>query len=89
MIFEFDPVKSAANKTKHGLDFDEAQALWRDPFLVELDARLDGERRWLAIGRIGQKHWAAVYVYRLAVIRLISVRRARRGEVDVYEGGRV
>ncbi len=28
--FEFDPGKSATNKTKHGIDFVEAQALWKD-----------------------------------------------------------
>ena len=31
MEFEFDPEKSLANKLKHGIDFDEAQELWRDP----------------------------------------------------------
>jgi hypothetical protein len=29
--FEFAPLKSAANKAKHGIDVVEAQALWLDP----------------------------------------------------------
>ena len=29
MQFEFDPAKSAANRDKHGIDFVEAQGLWR------------------------------------------------------------
>ena len=39
MNFEFDPLKSDANLRKHGIDFLEAQALWRDPALVEIPAR--------------------------------------------------
>ena len=34
MRFEYDPDKSAANKAKHRLDFEEAQALWDDPRLL-------------------------------------------------------
>ncbi|HRT30595.1 MAG TPA: BrnT family toxin, partial [Kiritimatiellia bacterium] len=37
------------------------------------------------IGKIGQKHWSAIFTYRGEVIRIISVRRARKEEVDVYE----
>ncbi|MDR1264278.1 MAG: BrnT family toxin [Propionibacteriaceae bacterium] len=28
--FEWDPAKSASNKLKHGVDFEEANAMWRD-----------------------------------------------------------
>jgi uncharacterized DUF497 family protein len=35
MKFEHDPGKSAATREKHGIDFDEAQALWDDPYLIE------------------------------------------------------
>ena len=34
MDFEFDAAKSAENKRKHGLDFEEAQALWADSVVV-------------------------------------------------------
>jgi len=34
--FEFDPEKSVRNKAKHGIDFQEAQALWKDPDLLEI-----------------------------------------------------
>ena len=30
MGFEYDPNKSAENKRKHGIDFDESQELWAD-----------------------------------------------------------
>lgn len=86
MQFEFDPSKSEANKAKHGIDFDEAQALWDDPLLLEAPARTDDEPRFLVIGRIGAKHWSAVCVRRDDRVRLISVRRARREEIERYEG---
>ncbi len=34
MEFEFDEEKSLANKEKHGIDFDEARALWLDAGIV-------------------------------------------------------
>jgi uncharacterized DUF497 family protein len=84
--FEYDSEKSAANKAKHGIDFDEAQALWDDPLLLEAPARTDDEPRLLLIGRIQGKHWTAVCVRRGENIRLISVRCARRQEIEHYEG---
>ena len=85
MKFEYDPEKSAQNKTKHGIDFEEAQSLWMDPMLVEIPARTDDEPRWLLIGKIREKHWSAVITRRGEGIRLISVRRARPEEVTIYE----
>jgi uncharacterized DUF497 family protein len=86
MEFEYDAPKSAANKAKHGIDFEEAQALWSDPRLLEAPARTDDEPRFLAVGRIGEKHWSAVFTRRGERLRLISVRRARKQEIDYYEG---
>jgi uncharacterized DUF497 family protein len=85
MDFEFDPYKSAANLAKHGIDFLEAQSLWSDPNLLEVPARTTGEARFLVIGRIRQQHWSAVITYRSPRIRLISVRRSRVDEVQLYE----
>lgn len=84
MEFEFDPAKSAANKAKH--DFEEAQALWRDPGLLEAPARTEDEPRFLAIGKIGDVHWSAIFVRRGERTRIISERRARRTEIERYEG---
>lgn len=85
MNFEYDPAKSMANKAKHGIDFEEAQALWADPWLLEAPARTENEPRFLVIGMIDGRHWAAICVYRGDVVRLISVRRARREEIEHYE----
>jgi len=85
MEFEFDPKKNDSNKTKHGIDFYEAQGLWNDPDLVEIPLRTGDEPRYLVIGRISEKHWSGIITYRGDKIRIISVRRARKEEVDIYE----
>ena len=83
--FEFDSTKSESNRTKHGIDFVEAQDLWNDPMLLEIPAKTDDEPRYLVIGSINGKHWSAVITYRGVNVRLISVRRARSEEVALYE----
>ena len=84
-MFEFDKAKSASNRAKHGIDFVQAQALWDDPGLVEVQARTLEESRSLMIGLIKDKHWTAVVTYRAENIRIISVRRSRDGQVALYE----
>ena len=86
MEFEYDEAKSQANKGKHGIDFVEAQFLWLDDMLIEIPARTTDEPRFLVVGRIAGRHWSAVITYRDDRIRLISVRRSRREEVEIYEG---
>jgi uncharacterized DUF497 family protein len=83
--FEFDAKKSESNRTKHGIDFVEAQDLWSDPMLLEIPAKADDDPRYLVIGLIDGKHWSAVITYRGSNVRLISVRRARTEEVALYE----
>ncbi len=85
MDFEFDPGKSEEKKKKHGIDFIDAQALWEDPDLVEIPAKTSDEPRSLVIGRVAGKHWSGVITYRSDKIRIISVRRSRQEEVDIYE----
>lgn len=85
MCFEFDSAKSLLNRSKHGIDFVDAQQLWDDPNLLEIAARNVDEPRWLVIARMGGKHWSAVITRRGESIRLISVRRARPSKVALYE----
>ncbi len=86
MDFEFDEAKSQSNAEKHGIDFIEAQLLWFDSMLVEIPARTVDEPRYLIVGKIGATHWSAVITYRNERIRIISVRRARHEEIEIYEG---
>ena len=85
MEFEYDQSKSLSNKAKHGIDFEQAQALWDDPDLLEIPARTRGESRFLVIGLIEGKHWSGIVTYRKNIIRIISVRRSRAEEVEIYE----
>jgi len=85
LSFEFDPRKSKSNLEKHGIDFVQAQMLWLDPDLLEIPAKTVDESRFLVIGRIGDKHWSAVITYRDTKIRIISARRSREEEVELYE----
>ena len=84
-FFEFDKAKSLNNRSKHGIDFVEAQELWNDTMLLEIPAKMEDEPRHLVIGLINGKHWSAIITYRGMNIRLISVRRSRTEEVALYE----
>jgi uncharacterized DUF497 family protein len=85
MPFEYDPAKSAANKDKHGIDFEEAQAVWSDKGVLHIPAQSNREERTMAIGRIGVVHWAVVWTWRGERVRIISARRAPKEEVRLYE----
>ena len=83
--FQYDPRKSRSNLKKHGIDFEQAQVLWDDQNLVTITARPDGEPRFLVIARINKQHWSAIVTDRDNEIRIISVRRSRVAEVEIYE----
>ena len=85
MLFEFDHAKSAANKQKHGIDFEEATALWEDDNGLEVPARNQaGERRLARVALLETKVWFCVYTMRGETVRMISVRRARDYEKERY-----
>ena len=86
MMFEYDDKKSKANFKKHGIDFETAQLLWNDTFLLEIPAKTLNEPCLLVIGLIGNEHWSGVITYRENNIRIISVRRSRSEEIDLYAG---
>lgn len=85
-LFEYDEEKSLVNKAKHGIDFEEAQALWLDPHAAASEARSEAEPRMLITGIIDGKLWTAVITERLGTTRIISVRRARQREAQAYGG---
>jgi uncharacterized DUF497 family protein len=80
MRYEYDPIKSRANKAKHGIDFEEAQELWADQSAVIVNAQSEIEPRFLVIGRICEAFWTAVITCRGEAVRIISVRRSRKNE---------
>ncbi|HOP48482.1 MAG TPA: BrnT family toxin [Desulfobacteraceae bacterium] len=83
--FIFDKRKSQINKDKHGIDFIEAQVLWKDTNRIEIPAKTIDEERYVLIGMISDKCWSAIVTYRGEKVRIISVRRSRKEEVAIYE----
>ena len=86
MPFEWDPQKSIANKEKHDIDFETAKRLWSDENRMEIHASHPVEDRWILIGKKDDKLWTAIYTLRGNAIRIISVRRSREKEVELYDG---
>jgi len=83
--FEFDLNKSRENLEKHGISFEAAQMLWLDSLAIMGPANSKTEERFLFIGSIANTIWAAIVTFRGPNIRIISVRRARSEEREIYE----
>ena len=85
MNFEYDKNKNDINSLKHGIDFIEAQKLWLDENLIEVELNFPNETRWMCVAKINSKHYSAFITYRDNAIRIISVRRSRKKEIFNYE----
>lgn len=85
--YEWDPAMAAANLKKHGVDFADAAVSLEDPAaLVAPDPDAGGEERFLCLamdpnGRI----LVTIFSYVGSKARIISSRRASRGERQSYE----
>jgi len=84
MKFEWDNEKSRRNQVKHGMDFDTAKALWDDDNRVEIQSPYPLESRSILIGTLDKKLWTAIFTRRGSALRIISVRRARKREENLY-----
>ena len=83
--FEWDAAKAEANLEAHGVSFDLATTVFKDPFAVErLDDREDyGEQRFVIVGMAeGDVVLFVAYTEREERIRIISARRATQYEQD-------
>jgi len=85
MMFAFDTQKSESNKEKHGIDFHEAQYLLMDPERAIIPARMLHEVRYLMVARYHGIFWSVVYTTMGDVIRIISVRKSREDEKEIYQ----
>jgi len=85
MEFEYDPEKSKSNQAKHGIDFEQAKALWDDPNCISFPAKSDDEDRHALLAMLNGRLWVAFYTTRKERIRIISTRRARTNEKQLYE----
>jgi uncharacterized DUF497 family protein len=86
-MFEFDPSKSKANKIKHGIDFEESIKLWDDPNRIIIEARTIDEQRFMMIAELNGAIWSTIYTVRADSKRIISVRRSRENEKEIYYSG--
>ena len=93
--FEWHPGKAASNLRKHGVDFNLAATVFRDPFALSVldEDHLETEERWVTVGE-SQQHQLLVVVHTARhigdriVARIISARPATRHERRQFESGR-
>ncbi len=90
MECEWDETKAAANLSKHGISFDEAQTVFHDPLYVDFydpDHSFE-EHRYIILGESQQGRLLLVsYAERDNFVRLISAREMTRTEREIYEEG--
>jgi uncharacterized protein len=89
MRFEWDPAKAKSNIQKHGVSFDEAVTVFKDPlaFIFDDEAHSEEEQREIIIGISALRRMILVcFVERLEdIVRIISARPATRQEIKDYE----
>jgi uncharacterized DUF497 family protein len=83
-MFEFDPHKSAANKKKHGMGFEEAKAMWSESMRRVFQLDCTTEKRYGITAVVGKKVYTGIYTMRNGRIRIISVRSARTEKRQAY-----
>ncbi len=93
--FEWDEAKNLSNRRKHGVSFEEASHVFRDPLYVSVQDRVEGgELRWQTLGLVEDLLLLTVaHTVReerddgtwVDVIRIISARHATRKERRRYE----
>ena len=84
--FEWDDAKAAQNYAKHGVTFEAACDVFKDPFAIEeIDDRRDyGEERWTIIGAARGRVLFVAYTMRDDSARIISARAAEPYEEREY-----
>jgi uncharacterized DUF497 family protein len=83
---EFDPAKARSNLRKHRVSFADAEQALRDPFAVTVDdPDAENEQRFVTLGMdtLGRL-LVVVHTARGNRVRLISARKASKGEVEQY-----
>ena len=90
MIYEWDAEKARANRRKHGKSFDEATTVFLDPLALTFpdpDHSTEEERE-ITIGYSTRHQVLFVsHCQRGNRVRIISARKATKGERKQYEEG--
>ena len=86
--FEWDNQKARLNFQKHGINFEEAKTVFRDPLAYIFDDQWHsvGEKREIIIGHDDKNRLVLVcFTERNQIIRIISARLATKKERQDYE----
>ena len=90
MQFEWDPAKSAENLAKHGVSFEEAATVFRDPLSAtgtDPDHSV-GEERFVTFGvSTSGRLLVVAHTEHGDTIRIINARPTTAGERKIYEEG--
>ena len=83
-MFEWDEAKRLANLDRRGLDFEDADLVFDGRPVTTAEALRNNENRFVSTAGIGGKFYTVVWMWRGANRRIISFRRASRGEERAY-----
>jgi len=94
--FEWDEAKALSNHRKHGVTFAEAALVFKDPFAILIQDRIEnGQERWQTIG-MSRNDLMLLVAHTLdseggnvEVVRIISARRLNKKERKQYEDGQL
>ena len=84
MTFQWDINKNELNIHKHGIDFEDATDVFFDFHIIVATEPDHGEVRELAIGMSDDREVTVVHTWRGDDIRIISARRARINERELF-----
>jgi uncharacterized DUF497 family protein len=85
MKFTWDKARRLANLAKHGLDFAEAESVFRSVTFSFEDDRFEyGENQFITIGLLGSVVVVMAHTEQDDEIRIISMRRATGSEQRLY-----
>ena len=85
MEFTWDDVKRRANLSKHGLDFADAEIVFRVYTISAEDAReAYGEQRLQTLGLLRETMVMVTHTERRGSIRIISLRKATQHETENF-----
>jgi uncharacterized protein len=90
--FEWDPNKARLNRRKHGVAFDQAATVFRDPRAVSVfdDAHSGTENRWITLGLSAGGGLLVVHHTFQEIgentiqVRIFSSRKATKNEAAQY-----
>ena len=96
MPWEWDANKNRQNLREHGIEFETAELVFEDPFMVSVPDPHSREERWRTMGMVGNQ--AMLVVHTTPEVdsrtgqekgRIITARKLTRLERERYEEGLV